>query len=198
MLISRSIRIATLNTSTHAQTLDNLLAAIPQAVAQQKGGWDNVLSLGIKTSNSVLLPVWSAPLDGRFDLPASIADPVQTEDEKKEKKEKRRSVFDLYAEEEQAEQRRAALARGEEVEEVTKKKKGSKRSKTQKKPEGMEVDKEAESAAELEQEEKADMAIKAKPTDKGIKSGKKAGKKSSTIGSGGAGKRAKEAVLGKK
>ena len=49
-----------------------------------------------------------------------------------------------------------------------------------------------------EQEEKADMAIKAKPTDKGTKSGKKAGKKSSTIGSGGAGKKAKEAVLGNK
>lgn len=63
---SHSIRIATPGTTTAEQTLANLLAAVPAAVGQIPGGWDNVLSVGIKTSSSVLLPVWNAKLDGRF------------------------------------------------------------------------------------------------------------------------------------
>ncbi|BEI80467.1 hypothetical protein CcaverHIS002_0109960 [Cutaneotrichosporon cavernicola] len=49
---SHSVRIATPSVTTAEETL--------------VGGWDNVLSVGIKTSTSVLLPVWNAPLTGRF------------------------------------------------------------------------------------------------------------------------------------
>lgn len=44
------------------------------------GGWDNVLSIGIKTSKSILLPVWNAPLQGRFkDAEAAEADEADEE-----------------------------------------------------------------------------------------------------------------------
>lgn len=68
---SLSIRVATPSSSSTSQTLENLLEAIPQVVALIQDGWENILSLGIKTSNSVFLPVYSAKLDGRFDEPAS-------------------------------------------------------------------------------------------------------------------------------
>jgi ribosome biogenesis protein UTP30 len=68
---SASIRIATPSTSSTSQALENLLEAIPQVVAQIQDEWDNILSIGIKTSNSVFLPVYSAKLDGRFDPSAS-------------------------------------------------------------------------------------------------------------------------------
>jgi ribosome biogenesis protein UTP30 len=59
------VRIATPGVTTAEETVANLLAAAP-AAAELVGGWDNVLSVGIKTSTSVLLPVWNAPLAGRF------------------------------------------------------------------------------------------------------------------------------------
>ncbi|BEI88271.1 uncharacterized protein CcaverHIS019_0109890 [Cutaneotrichosporon cavernicola] len=62
---SHSVRIATPSVTTAEETVANLLAAAP-AAAELVGGWDNVLSVGIKTSTSVLLPVWNAPLTGRF------------------------------------------------------------------------------------------------------------------------------------
>lgn len=49
-------------------TLDNLLAAVPLVVDQIEDKWENILSIGIKTSTSVLLPVWSSNLAGRFDV----------------------------------------------------------------------------------------------------------------------------------
>jgi len=64
---SVSVRVATPSTSTPAQAIENLLEAIPQVVAQIQDEWENILSIGIKTSNSVFLPVYSAKLDGRFD-----------------------------------------------------------------------------------------------------------------------------------
>jgi ribosome biogenesis protein UTP30 len=64
---SVSVRIATPSSSTPAQAVENLLEAIPQVVAQIQDEWENILSIGIKTSNSVFLPVYSAKLDGRFD-----------------------------------------------------------------------------------------------------------------------------------
>lgn len=70
---SASVRIATPSTSSSSQALENLLEAIPQVVAQIQDEWDNILSIGIKTSNSVFLPVYSAKLDGRFDPSASAA-----------------------------------------------------------------------------------------------------------------------------
>ena len=39
-------------------------------------GWENILSLGIKTSNSVFLPVYSAKLEGRFDESPSASKSV--------------------------------------------------------------------------------------------------------------------------
>lgn len=63
-----SIRIATAGTTTAAHTLDNLLAATPLAVKHIEDEWENVLSVGIKTSSSVLLPIWSSKLEGRFDV----------------------------------------------------------------------------------------------------------------------------------
>lgn len=78
-----SIRIATIGTSTAAQTTENLLAALPAAVELIPGGWENVLSVGIKTSTSVLLPVWAAPLDSRF---TDAAEDVDMEDAPKPKK----------------------------------------------------------------------------------------------------------------
>lgn len=70
---SASVRIATPSSSSSSQALENLLEAIPQVVAQIQDEWDNILSIGIKTSNSVFLPVYSAKLDGRFDPSAAPA-----------------------------------------------------------------------------------------------------------------------------
>lgn len=63
---SNSVRIATCGIATPQQVVDNILAALPAAVALIPGGWENVLSVGIKTSTSILLPVWNSKLDGRF------------------------------------------------------------------------------------------------------------------------------------
>lgn len=64
----------------------NLTAAVPAAVALV-GGWDNVLSVGIKTSKSILLPVWNAKLPGRFtDAAAADADEAMKEDEEEQAK----------------------------------------------------------------------------------------------------------------
>lgn len=60
-----SVRIATPGVTTAEETVANLTAALPAAV-ELVGGWDNVLSVGIKTSTSILLPVWNAKLGGRF------------------------------------------------------------------------------------------------------------------------------------
>lgn len=68
---SVSVRVATPSSSTTTQTLANILEAIPQIVALIPEGWENILSLGIKTSNSVFLPVYQSKLEGRFDAPAS-------------------------------------------------------------------------------------------------------------------------------
>lgn len=72
-----SVRIATPGVTTAEQTVDNLLAAVPAAV-ELVGGWDNVLSVGIKTSTSVLLPVWNAKLGGRF---KDAADEMEVEED---------------------------------------------------------------------------------------------------------------------
>lgn len=131
---------------------------MPTAIAQIQGGWDNVLSIGIKTSTSVLLPVWSSPLEGRFDADANAdADEDVDMDEKKKGKAKGKK-------------------RGAEVVET-----GSKKVKS------------AVQADKVEEVAPAKKAVKGQEgKEKVVK------KKSSTVGSGGAGKRAKEAVLGRK
>jgi ribosome biogenesis protein UTP30 len=153
-----AIRISTVGISNPTQTLENLLAAVPTAIAQIQGGWDNVLSIGIKTSTSVLLPVWSSPLEGRFDADANAdADEDVDMDEKKKGKAKGKK-------------------RGAEVVET-----GSKKVKS------------AVQADKVEEVAPAKKAVKGQEgKEKVVK------KKSSTVGSGGAAKRAKEAVLGRK
>ncbi|OXG40250.1 ribosome biogenesis protein UTP30 [Cryptococcus neoformans Bt15] len=64
---STSTRIATPSHSSPSQTLANLLEAVPQIVAEVDGGWEGVLSVGVKTSGSVMLPVWTGKLGGRFE-----------------------------------------------------------------------------------------------------------------------------------
>ncbi|WRT65237.1 uncharacterized protein IL334_002180 [Kwoniella shivajii] len=71
---SYSIRIATPSSSSSSQTLSNLLAAIPSVVSNVPEGWENILSIGIKTSSSVLLPIWSSKLSGRFENTSSNSD----------------------------------------------------------------------------------------------------------------------------
>ncbi|WVQ83759.1 hypothetical protein IAT38_005903 [Cryptococcus sp. DSM 104549] len=87
---STTTRLSTPFSTTPAQTLANLLASLPLIVANIQGGWDNVLSVGLKTSSSVMLPVWSSKLGGRFDAaPASAgkagkgkkADEMEVEEE---------------------------------------------------------------------------------------------------------------------
>ncbi|GJJ15619.1 hypothetical protein Clacol_009897 [Clathrus columnatus] len=56
-----SIKIATLSHDDN-QIFDNIKVALPAIVARINGGWDNVQSLHIKTSNSVSLPIWTCPL----------------------------------------------------------------------------------------------------------------------------------------
>ncbi|KZV70387.1 ribosomal protein L1 [Peniophora sp. CONT] len=56
-----SIKIATL-THTPAQVLANLQTALPSIAKATKGGWENIQSLNIKTSNSTALPIWTVEL----------------------------------------------------------------------------------------------------------------------------------------
>lgn len=85
-----SIRIATPGVTTPDQTLANLTAALPAAVNLIPGGWENVLSVGIKTSSSVLLPVWSAALGGRFAEGAKADMDVEIEEAEEEPELKRK------------------------------------------------------------------------------------------------------------
>ncbi|WWD21872.1 hypothetical protein CI109_106360 [Kwoniella shandongensis] len=87
---SSSIRISTPSASTSSETLSNLLAAIPSVVAQIQGEWENVLSIGIKTSTSVMLPIWSSKLSGRFAPSSSNGEKgdVEMVEEPKQKKKK--------------------------------------------------------------------------------------------------------------
>ncbi|KAK4686320.1 ribosome biogenesis protein UTP30, partial [Tremellales sp. Uapishka_1] len=83
---SHSIRISTPSSTTPAKTLENLLAAVPVAVNLLPEQWSNVLSIGIKTSSSLLLPIFSSKLDGRFKDVESAGKDVEmvVEEEKKE------------------------------------------------------------------------------------------------------------------
>lgn len=76
---SVSVRVATPSSTSSTQTLENILEAIPQIVALIQDGWENILSLGVKTSNSVFLPVYSAKLEGRFDGSKSEAGKADSE-----------------------------------------------------------------------------------------------------------------------
>ncbi|OCF38817.1 ribosome biogenesis protein UTP30 [Kwoniella heveanensis CBS 569] len=147
---SYSIRISTPSSSTSSQTLSNLLSAIPQVIANIQDGWDNVLSIGIKTSSSVMLPVYSAKLNGRFDVAPKPAATAEKKD------------LEMAGEED------AEVAEEEEEDETKK------------------------------VEKKGVKSVGAKASTKSaVVDDKKTKKKSSTIGSGSAGKRAKDVAVGK-
>ncbi|KAJ3869102.1 ribosomal protein L1p/L10e family-domain-containing protein [Lentinula novae-zelandiae] len=46
-----------------AQVVANIQTALPAIAARVNGGWDNIQGLGLKTSSSVNLPIWSCSLD---------------------------------------------------------------------------------------------------------------------------------------
>ena len=48
---------------TADQVLENLTAALPAVVSRISGQWDNVKSIGIKTSASVMLPIWTSDIN---------------------------------------------------------------------------------------------------------------------------------------
>ena len=54
-----NLRIATAIHHNADQVLDNLLAALPAVVSKIPDGWENIKSVGIKTSGSTFLPVWT-------------------------------------------------------------------------------------------------------------------------------------------
>jgi ribosome biogenesis protein UTP30 len=56
-----SVKFGTLSQSPD-QVLANRKTALPAVIAVVQGGWDNVQSLGIKTSKSASLPIWSCKL----------------------------------------------------------------------------------------------------------------------------------------
>jgi ribosome biogenesis protein UTP30 len=97
-LLLSSIKFGTLSQSP-AQVLANLTTALPAIIAAVHGGWDNVQSLGIKSSKSASLPIWSCKLgndegsrwhgltleaedgeDSEDDEPTSAETPPTTED----------------------------------------------------------------------------------------------------------------------
>ena len=176
VLTLSSIRISTADSTSPSDTLDNLLAATPLVVDLIEDKWENILSIGIKTSTSVLLPIWNSKLEGRFDVkekskPEGDVDMEASEGKAKKNKgkgkDKKRPAPDAEAEVEEVE--------------VEKKSKAS-------------PVKPAKKAKAVE-EPKAEKA-ETKKVAAGEKV-KKSVKKSSSVGTGGAGKRSKEAILGK-
>jgi ribosome biogenesis protein UTP30 len=189
-----SIRIATPEHTSAAQTLENLLAATPAVVALIQDGWENVLSIGIKTSTSVLLPIYSAQLEGRFAIPPKSDEDGDVSMSAAESKKNRRKG--KGKDEKNASVKRPA----EEVAEVapTKEKKAkataespAKKAKTLPTPE---TKKDAAPSALTKVKKVAAPSDSPSKADKVVK---KTGKKSSSLGTGSAGKKAKQAVLGR-
>ena len=123
--------------------------------------------MGIKTSSSVLLPVWNSSLEGRFKEAEKSTESAQTSD---------------------------AVAAPES---------SAKESKKKRKSDAAEVPvkktKVKETAGEVVKEPTVAGAEKSKSSEtlsKADKIAKKAGKKSSSVGTGGAGKKAKTAIVG--
>ena len=176
--MASSIRIATPSSTSAPQTLDNLIAALPAVVGMIDDGWENVLSIGIKTSSSILLPVWNSQLSGRFNakaseqVSASEEEPLQVVEESKMKKGKKRSA-------DESEQETPA--------EVGETKAGGKRARDS--PESEEEEHDVEVSVAPKKMLKSSVGM-------GPKGSKKEGKKSSLVGSGGAGRKAKQMVLG--
>lgn len=64
-----SVRIATASREdpedahTADQVMENLTAALPAVVSRIEGQWDNIKSIGIKTSASIMLPIWTSDIN---------------------------------------------------------------------------------------------------------------------------------------
>lgn len=63
---SSSIRVATAAHHSTEQIVQNLLSAIPSVIAHIPEQWDNIKSIGIKTSNSIMLPIWTCEIGDKF------------------------------------------------------------------------------------------------------------------------------------
>ncbi len=168
----------------------NLLAAIPSAVALIQDGWENVLSVGVKTSSSVLLPVWSSKLEGRFKGKdtGKGADDIEMSEENggKANGEKKKNKGAVKAD---IEQRRPKQEKSKVGITTYAEKNGKKEKRT--------LVEEAGEAFPVKKA-KAVKAVSISDPTKAEKIAKKFGKKSSSLGSGGAGKRAKELAVGRK
>ncbi|WWC67471.1 uncharacterized protein I206_101379 [Kwoniella pini CBS 10737] len=89
---SYSIRIATPSSSNSSEILQNLLSALPNVISNIPEGWENILSIGIKTSNSIMLPIWNSNLKGRFDKSIKNQDKendIEMSEEEEEKEEEK-------------------------------------------------------------------------------------------------------------
>lgn len=182
-LTHSSIRISTAGATSSSDTLDNLLAATPLVVDLIEDNWENVLSVGIKTSTSVLLPIWSSKLEGRFDIKekAKAAESGDVDMEASEGKSKKNKGKGKDKKRPAPEAEVEAAADEDKVEKKTK-------------ASPVKPAKKAKAVGEAKEEK----AVVAEPKKAAGEKVKKSLKKSSSLGSGGAGKRSKEAILGKK
>ncbi|KAJ3760188.1 ribosomal protein L1p/L10e family-domain-containing protein [Lentinula raphanica] len=57
-----SVRVGKIS-QTAAQVVANIKTALPVIASKINGGWDNVQSIGLKTSMSAYLPIWTCSLD---------------------------------------------------------------------------------------------------------------------------------------
>ncbi|KAJ3766955.1 ribosomal protein L1p/L10e family-domain-containing protein [Lentinula raphanica] len=61
-----SVRVGKIS-QTAAQVVANIKTALPVIASKINGGWDNVQSIGLKTSMSAYLPIWTCSLDDSKD-----------------------------------------------------------------------------------------------------------------------------------
>ncbi|KZO96501.1 ribosomal protein L1 [Calocera viscosa TUFC12733] len=117
-----SIKIGTVS-HTPDQVIANLTSALPAIVKNIEGGWENVLSLSVKTARSTSLPVWSCELEERFNVPSLDAARQEALDKKaKEKpkgkgKKRKADEVDGVAGDENSEKSAKKAKDGEDVEE---------------------------------------------------------------------------------
>ena len=161
-----SVRIATPSHTTGQQTTENLLAAVPKVVELIQDGWENVLSIGVKTGGSLLLPIWAAKLEGRF---KGVLEPVH--------------------------EPTTGVAHG--TPETAKRSQGDKTEKLAGKEQKAKKTAAVESVVDAGKDVPAIRKKKVLSEKKGFKNSTDGKKKSSTLGSGGAGTRAKESILGR-
>ena len=62
-IIHRAVKIGSLSLS-NAQNVENIIDALPLIVKKIPGKWDNILSVHLKSSESIALPIYSALPEG--------------------------------------------------------------------------------------------------------------------------------------